>query len=292
MPITGSVKESNLLGRYHVLVTDKINNAIKFHDGNLPSADFSYLIDGPSNGITDNADLPGTNAIIDASDIYDTLLADLNRYTRVRNINISISISSTGGGGNTPILSKNTQAIAKAREVLQYNVNWVTAVTNAKNAADTAASAAILNAFVAANTTSGPTEPFSFPDLLSDKANVLTLFNSSVPQAAQTKAATELNQLLGRAARVQSSFSASGYGILHHKYGFNISSSEVANPALLTTDELIDDTHLETLMNSLYQAWLSTASDASSANSQLGLTGVSICHNSCHSSCHGSRGRR
>ena len=29
MPITGSVKESNLLGRYHVLVTDKINNAIK-----------------------------------------------------------------------------------------------------------------------------------------------------------------------------------------------------------------------------------------------------------------------
>tara|TARA_B100001093_G_C26639516_1_gene932532 strand:- start:69 stop:947 length:879 start_codon:yes stop_codon:yes gene_type:complete len=292
MAITGEVKESNLLGRYKVLVTDKINNAIQFHDARLPSVDFSYLIDGPASGIADNADLPGTNAIIDASDIYDTLLADLNRYTRVRNISISISITSTGGGGNTPILSQNTQAIAKASEVLQYSTAWVTAVTSAKDAADTAASATILNAFVTTNGTNGPTGTFSFADLLADKANVVTLFNSNVPQSEQTKAATEYNQLRGSSARVQSAFSASGYGILHHKYGFNISSSDVANPTQLATDEVIDDTHLETLMNSLYQAWLTTASDASTANNALGLTGVSICHNSCHSSCHGSRGRR
>jgi len=285
MAISDPAEESTLLARYKTLVTDVINNNILYHDANLPSADYAYLIDGPASGVSTTPDLPGVNEIIDASDIYDTLLGDIQKYTRVRAFQISIQISAspTSSGGNSPVPSKNTAAIAEARTNLLFADEWVTAVSSSTT-----------GAFVTKWGTPGSTGSFTYTELVADTTKMTTFKNSSHAADQKTKAATMFNRISSIVPAVQTSFTANGYGILHHRFGFNIPSSAVANPAGIATDNIIDDADIETLMSNLYNAWLVTASDTTGSNAVGGAGGfsASVCHNSCHSSCHGSRGRR
>lgn len=293
MAISDPAEESTLLARYKTLVTDVINNKIVYHDGNLPGAEFAYLIDGPSTGVSTTPDLPGVNEIIDASDIYDTLLADIQKYTRVRAFQISIDISSspTSLGGNAPVPSKNTAAIAEARTNLQFATEWQDAVDGTRQADSWPGD---LTAFVTKWSVPGFTGDFTYSELITDNAKMVAFRNSQVAQEEKTKAATMFNTISNIEPKIQKSFSASGYGILHHRFGFNIPSSDVANPVGIATDNIIDDADIETLMNNLYNAWLATAADTTGSNAVGGAGGfsASVCHNSCHSSCHGSRGRR
>tara|TARA_B110000495_G_C23042236_1_gene626022 strand:- start:3534 stop:4391 length:858 start_codon:yes stop_codon:yes gene_type:complete len=285
MAITDPAEESTLLARYKSLVTDAINNKIVYHDGNLPGAEYAYLVDGPSTGVSTTPDLPGVNEIIDASDIYDTLLADIQKYTRVRAFQISINISTspTSLGGNDPVPSKNVAAIAEAKTNLQFADEWESAVSTSTT-----------GAFVTKWGIPGSTGSFTYTELVADTTKMDTFKNSAHAGEQKTKAATTFNTISNIVPAIQTSFTANGYGILHHRFGFNIASSDVANPVGIATDNIIDDADIETLMNNLYNAWLATAADTTGSNAVGGPGGfsASVCHNSCHSSCHGSRGRR
>ena len=101
-----TIKKQDVVNNFHSYVRDTANASILWHAGTKPFTDFpaSYL-QGSASGLSstlNTADLPTTK--VDASDIYDSLLAEANRYTSIRNLNAKLNVTGSGntyGSGNS-----------------------------------------------------------------------------------------------------------------------------------------------------------------------------------------------
>lgn len=105
MPIDTSVTitPQNLVDYYKEFVVDVVNSNIAWATGAEPFSEFdeTYLAgstSGRSIGITGSS-VGSAGNLVDASDIYDVLLAETKNYTVIRNLRAILVVD--GGGGNT-----------------------------------------------------------------------------------------------------------------------------------------------------------------------------------------------
>ena len=105
MPIDTSVTitPQNLVDYYKEFVVDVANSNIAWATGAEPFSEFdeAYLAgstSGRSIGITGSS-VGSAGNLIDASDIYDVVLAETGNYTIIRNLRAILFVD--GGGGNT-----------------------------------------------------------------------------------------------------------------------------------------------------------------------------------------------
>ena len=105
MPIdtNATITPQNLVDYYKEFVVDVANSAIVWAADTLPFAEFDAAnLAGTLAGRT--IGINGTNVgtagnLIDASDIYDVVLAETYNYTNIRNLRAILFVD--GGGGNT-----------------------------------------------------------------------------------------------------------------------------------------------------------------------------------------------
>ena len=280
MAISNPATENPTLAKYKEFVTDRINNHIVYGENASPAPTLLPSLYGSTTaGITSITDLK--DSPITAQDIYNALLKDVNQYTRVRKINFTRNIQ--GAGGNISLPAKSPAAIAAALSNRNFACDWQTACTTdaARPSRFSAAKGDVVfisnvarEAFKVTHNVYGPT--------VDDDGSPLTHeFLQHYCAIATIKYSTELR----RGASVNTSVSASGFAILHHKYGFEIDSSDVANP--IAQNDLLTDEKLEELFQNFYDAWFSVANLGSGIS-----ISESVCHSSCHTSCHSARGRR
>ena len=275
MAISNPATENPTLTKYKEFVTDRINNHIVYGENASPAPTLLPSLYGSTTaGITSIPDLK--DSPITAQDIYNALLKDVNQYTRVRKINFTRIVQ--GPGGNISLPAKSPAAIAVALLNRNFACDWQIACTTDANSARTGdvvfTSNVAREAFKVTHNVYGPT--------VDDDGSPLTHeFLQHYCAIATVKYSTELR----RAARVNTAVTASGFAILHHKYGFEIDSSDVANP--ITQNDLLTDEKLEELFQNFYDAWFSVANLGSGIS-----ISESVCHSSCHTSCHSARGRR
>jgi hypothetical protein len=105
MSLTNPVNNSNIVSRYADYVRDTANASIVWGTNNRPSPYFTstYIGFEPFGGTTSGRGLSisgssiGTT-IIDASDIYNTLVSETRRFSNIRNLNARVNVT---GAGNT-----------------------------------------------------------------------------------------------------------------------------------------------------------------------------------------------
>lgn len=276
MAISNPATENPTLTKYKEFVTDRINNHIVYGENASPAPTLlPSLYGNTTTGITSIPDLK--DSPITAQDIYNSLLKDVNLYTRIRRINFTRVVQ--GGGGNISLPAPSPAAIAIALANKDFACAWQVACTEDAATGTTTGDVVFVSnikreAFKATHGVFGPT--------VDDDGSPLTHeFLKHYCALATTKYATEIK----RPGAVNTSVTANGYAILHHKYSFIIDSSDVANP--IGQNDLLTDEKLEELFQNFYNAWLSVANLGSGIN-----ISESVCHSSCHTSCHSSRGRR
>ena len=102
--LTNPISPQNIVDRFADYVVATANSGIIYHTTNKPFPEFDVGLLGPDSGltiaITGSNIVPAAppNNIITASTIYNTLLAETNRYTRIRTLNATLTI--TEGAGN------------------------------------------------------------------------------------------------------------------------------------------------------------------------------------------------
>ncbi len=104
--LTNPINKQNVVNRFADYVQATANSGIYWGTNAYPFPEFSAyagIFGGPTTGkaIQITGDSIGTNANneITAQNIYDTLIAETNRYTKIRNMRAILSVG--GGGGNT-----------------------------------------------------------------------------------------------------------------------------------------------------------------------------------------------
>ena len=281
MAISNPATENPTLTKYKEFVTDRINNHIVYGENASPAPTLlPSLYGSTTTGITSIPDLK--DSPITDQDIYNGLLKVVNLYKRVRKINFTRVVQGVGGNISLPAPSPEAIAIALANK--DFACDWQVACTADASPALGAAGTTTgdvgfvsnikREAFKATHGVFGPT--------VDDDGSPLTHeFLQHYCALATIKYATEIK----RPGAVNTSVTANGYAILHHKYGFEIDSSDVANP--IAQNDLLTDEKLEELFQNFYNAWLSVANLGSGIN-----ISENVCHSSCHTSCHSARGRR
>ncbi len=99
--LTNPISPQNIVDRFADYVVATANAGIIYHSTNKPFPEFDGALLGAASGLTigiSGASIVPANNIITAPNIYNTLLAETNRYTRIRNLNATLTI--TEGPGN------------------------------------------------------------------------------------------------------------------------------------------------------------------------------------------------
>ena len=261
MVISNPITENPVITKYKELVADRINNQIVYHDGRPSDAKFAHQFAGFAGGISTNPDL--IDAPITAQDIYNILLKDVNRYTRIRKFTSTISITQNNVSGltsNLNLTGAQTERRQQATENMNFNCEWVTALQSGTTTAK--------NNFKAKWGRFGASDDSLIAVQLCEDAKVKSAVASRAG-AITTSASSVSNQV----------------GILSARHRFDLDSSDVSNN--LSAGQVIDDAALEVLFNALYDAWSAIA-----INGPVVSFSMTLCHSNCHSNCHGSRGRR
>jgi hypothetical protein len=258
MAISDPITENPVITKYKELVATRINNQIVYHDGNLPDSKFAHQFAGNQGGISTTPDL--IDAPITAQDMYNVLLKDVNRFTRIRRFSASINISGAGGGGLTPNLNQSgsqTDRRTQATENMNFSCEWVTAFPDTT----------LRNDFKQKWGRFGVDDLTAATQLCED---------AKVKSAVANRAGS----IVATARSVSNQV-----GILSSRHRFDLDSSDVTNN--LSAGQVIDDAALEVLFNALYDAWSAKAISGSPVSFSM-----TMCHSNCHSNCHASRGRR
>lgn len=110
MPLTNPITKQNIVDRFAEYVRDTANAGISWGTNAYPFAEFNdapnyyggiFGGDTGGKGIQIDGNSIGTNASgeITAQNIYDTLIAETSRYTKIRTMRAVLFVD--GGGGNT-----------------------------------------------------------------------------------------------------------------------------------------------------------------------------------------------
>lgn len=105
MALTDPITKQNIVDRFAEYVRDTANSGISWGTNAYPFGEFDqgYIFGGPTwgKGIEINGGSIGTNANgeITAQNIYDTLITETFRYTKIRLMRAILFVN--GGGGNT-----------------------------------------------------------------------------------------------------------------------------------------------------------------------------------------------
>jgi len=104
--LTSPVAPQNIVDRFADFVVNTANSGILWGTNNNPThSDGTVVLDDTFFGGTTSGKsigISGSNISgnpIDAATIYNTLVGELNTYTRIRNVRAQLNV--TGGGGNT-----------------------------------------------------------------------------------------------------------------------------------------------------------------------------------------------
>ena len=101
--LTNNINAQNIVDRFADYVVASANAGISWGTNAQPFTEFPTSYFGGTTagkGIEINGStLGGPGALIVASTIYDNLVAETNRYTRIRNLRARLNV--TGAGGNT-----------------------------------------------------------------------------------------------------------------------------------------------------------------------------------------------
>jgi hypothetical protein len=106
--LTSPITKQNIVDRFADYVVATANAGIVWHSTNKPFPEFDVNLLGASTGLT--IGITGANidaAPITASTIYNALVAETNRYTRIRSLRATLTITDPGYaiGGNSTRLS-------------------------------------------------------------------------------------------------------------------------------------------------------------------------------------------
>lgn len=105
--LTNPVSPQNIVDRFADFVRATANSGIIYHTGNKPFPEFDGALLGPSDGklieitgATISVSVGGAPPLVTANTIYNALVAETNRYTRIRNLHARLLIT-TGAGNAT-----------------------------------------------------------------------------------------------------------------------------------------------------------------------------------------------
>jgi hypothetical protein len=115
--LTNPINAQNIVDRFSDYVVATANQGIVWGLNNVPTGDTSPAVvdpivqivptdqfGGTTAGLPINIDgnsIKGPDDAITATTIYNTLLAETNRYTRIRNLNAVLRVVGTGGNAGT-----------------------------------------------------------------------------------------------------------------------------------------------------------------------------------------------
>lgn len=120
--LNNPVNPQNIVDRFADYVRDTANAGIVWHSTNEPFPEFNEALLGGSGGKAieiDGNSIGAVGSTITANGIYNTLVAETNRYTRIRNLRARRLIS-TGPGNRTRPDSDATDATNVAHLTSAY----------------------------------------------------------------------------------------------------------------------------------------------------------------------------
>jgi hypothetical protein len=101
--LNNPIGSQNIVDRFADYVVATGNAGISWGTNAYPFGEFPNIFGGGTGGkgieISGGSIPVGTNSAITASGIYNTLVAETNRYTKIRNLRALLFVE--GGGGNT-----------------------------------------------------------------------------------------------------------------------------------------------------------------------------------------------
>jgi len=101
--LNNPISSQNIVDRFADYVVATGNAGISWGTNAYPFGEFPNIFGGGTGGkgieISGGSIPVGTNSAITASGIYNTLVAETNRYTKIRNLRALLFVE--GGGGNT-----------------------------------------------------------------------------------------------------------------------------------------------------------------------------------------------
>ena len=125
--LTSPIEEQNIVDRFADYVVSTANAGITWGTNSVPFSEMSTsYFGGTTSGKT--IEISGNNITgdpINASTIYNTLVAETNRYTKIRNLRAILFVD--GGGGNignyaTPGVNYDQTAVAYLNDSYLQNV--------------------------------------------------------------------------------------------------------------------------------------------------------------------------
>lgn len=130
--LTDNINTQNVVNRFADYVRGAANSGISWGTNAYPFGEFSqyaYIFGGTTAGKTieiSGGSIAPTGTTISAQQVYNVLIAETTRYTRIRLINAQLFV--LGGGGNTgsrptPGLVYNVTAVAHLTSTYQVGVS-------------------------------------------------------------------------------------------------------------------------------------------------------------------------
>ncbi len=134
--LTNPVERQNIVDRFADYVVATANSGISWGTNAYPFAecDFTGIFGGPTSGkgieVTGGSIAAGPSGEITAQYIYDTLIAETYRYTRIRTIRCLLFV--TGAGGNTG--SRPTAGyVYDQTAIANLNTNYLQSVSSGRD---------------------------------------------------------------------------------------------------------------------------------------------------------------
>ncbi len=134
--LTNPVERQNIVDRFADYVVATANSGISWGTNAYPfsECDFTGIFGGPTSGkgieVVGGSIGAGPSGEITAQNIYDTLIAETYRYTRIRTIRCLLFV--TGDGGNTG--SRPTPGyVYDQTAIANLNTNYLQSVTSGRD---------------------------------------------------------------------------------------------------------------------------------------------------------------
>ena len=134
--LTNPVERQNIVDRFADYVVATANSGISWGTNAypFPECDFTGIFGGPTSGksieISGGSIAAGPSGEITAQYIYDTLIAETYRYTRIRTIRCLLFVN--GGGGNTG--SRSTAGyVYDQTAIANLNTNYLQSVSSGRD---------------------------------------------------------------------------------------------------------------------------------------------------------------